>query len=60
MLDPEHRVPKIWKPVATPSTAVVPTENLKMPNQKFLLVTKNHKKINEHVKLFSSMAGLVL
>jgi len=48
MLDPEHRVPKILEPVATPSTTVVPTENLKMPNQKFLLVTKNHKKIKEH------------
>ena len=48
MLGCEHRVLKIWKPVATPSTAVVPTKNLKMPNPKFLLVNKIHKKINEH------------
>jgi hypothetical protein len=47
MLDPEHRVLKILKPVPTPSTVVVATGNLK--NKKFVLVTKNHKKMSPKI-----------
>jgi hypothetical protein len=47
MLDPEHTVLEIWKPVATLTTAAVSTENLKMPKQKSMFVTKIHKKKNK-------------